>query len=108
MGCTLSGRANTEAVKARELCLETVTCTAEEVAATSARLCGEINANGLPSRGFFEYGPPAGSRTSVAFEGGGTTFEPVRWPLTGLEPNETYGYRVLAEAEVAGEEAKGS
>jgi NHL repeat len=102
------GSGNGVEIYAPALFPETVTCTAEEVAATSARLCGEINANGLPSRGFFEYGPPAGSRTSVAFEGGGTTFEPVRWPLTGLEPNETYGYRVLAEAEVAGEEAKGS
>lgn len=86
---------------------EVITCPAEEVAATSAKLCGAINANGLSTRGFFDYGPPTGARTPVAFEGQGEAFAPVGWLLTGLEPNETYGYQALAEAEAAGEEVTG-
>lgn len=87
---------------------ETVTCPATDVAATSATLCGEINANGLFTRGFFDYTPPGGSETPVVFEGDGSAFEPVSAQLTGLEPNETYQYQVRAEAELAGEEVKGS
>jgi hypothetical protein len=86
---------------------EAVTCPATEVEATSVRLCGEINANGLFTRGFFDYAPAAGSRTPVAFEGEGTAFEPVAWHLTGLEPNQTYQYETVAEAEVNGEEVTG-
>ena len=86
---------------------ETVTCPAEDVGATSATLCGEINPNGLSTRGFFDYGPPTGAQTPVVFEGDGIAFEQVRWPLTGLVPNETYGFKVLAEAEVAGEQVPG-
>ncbi len=82
-------------------------CPAEDLTATSAILCGQINANGLLTRAFFDYHPLFGSKTPVAFEGKGTVFEPVHWPLTGLEPNETYGYQVLAEAELAGEPVKG-
>ncbi len=87
---------------------EPATCPASQVTATSAVLCGAINANGVKSRGVFSFGPPAGARTPVAFEGEGTTPEAVAWHLSGLVPNETYGYEMTAEAEVAGEEATGS
>ena len=83
---------------------EPVTCAASEVTATSATLCGELNPNGSKARGFFAYSPPAGSRTPVAFEGEGTVLEPVTWHLDGLEPNQTYEYGMVAEAEVAGKQ----
>ncbi len=83
---------------------EPVTCAASEVTATSATLCGELNPNGSKARGFFAYGPPGGSRTPVAFEGEGTALEPVTWHLGGLEPNQTYEYGMVAEAEVAGKQ----
>ena len=86
---------------------EAVTCAASEVEATSAVLCGSIDPNGSSTRGFFEYQPAAGSRTPVAFEGDGTTSEPVSWRLTGLVPNETYGFAAADEAEVAGQEVIG-
>ncbi|HEY5344389.1 MAG TPA: hypothetical protein VIJ66_12130 [Solirubrobacteraceae bacterium] len=84
---------------------EVVTCAASEVSATSARLCGSIDANGSPARGFFAYAPPSGARSPVVFEGEGATPEAVSWLLTGLEPNQTYGYEMVGEAEVAGERA---
>ena len=87
---------------------EVSTCQAEAVTATSATLCGEINPNGLLTQGFFEYGPPSGSRTAIAFESEGSTFEAAHWQLGGLEPNETYDYKALAEAELAGEPVKGA
>ncbi len=87
---------------------EPATCAASEVTATSAVLCGAINANGVKSRGIFNFAPPAGAQTPVAFEGEGITPEAVAWHLSGLVPNETYGYEMTAEAEVAGEEATGS
>jgi hypothetical protein len=86
---------------------ETVTCAASEVLATSAVLCGEINANGLKSRGFFDYGSPSGARTPVVFEGEGTVLEPFSTIVTGLTPNEAYTFNAVAEAEVAGEEVTG-
>ena len=65
---------------------EAVTCAASEVQATSALLCASIDPNGSSAHGFFEYQPVAGSRTPVAFEGNGTSPEPVSWRLTGLLP----------------------
>ncbi len=87
---------------------EVVTCAASEVSATSATLCGSINANGLVARGFFDFDPPAAAHTPVAFEGEGTAPESVSWHLTGLSPNQTYGYDMVGEAEVAGEPVTGS
>ncbi len=86
---------------------ESVTCSAKSVAATSVVLCGEINANGLSTRGFFDYAPVAGSRTPVLFEGESMAFEAFSATLGGLVPNETYGYEAVAEAEVGGEEVTG-
>jgi hypothetical protein len=87
---------------------ETVSCAASEVLATSAVLCGEINANGLKSRGFFDYGSPSGARTPVVFEGEGTVLEPFSTVVTGLTPNQAYTFNAVAEAEVAGEEVTGN
>jgi hypothetical protein len=87
---------------------EAVTCPASQVGATSAVLCGQLNANGLETHGFFVYGPPAGLRTPVAFEGDGGVFEAVSWQLTGLVPNQTYEYELGAEAQVNGEPVAGN
>jgi hypothetical protein len=87
---------------------ETRTCPAEEITATSAKLCGEINPDGVPATGFFQYGstPPLGSQTPVVFQGMGEAFTPVS-AVTSLEPNETYDYTLAAEAEFAGEKLQG-
>jgi hypothetical protein len=84
---------------------ETHTCAPSQESGTSAKLCGEINPDGVQANGFFEYGTSAslGSQTLVAFEGSGEAFEPVSLQLTGLEPNQEYHYRVAAEAQAGGE-----
>jgi hypothetical protein len=84
------------------------TCAPTEVTGTSAKLCGEINPDGVPATGFFQYGKSSslGSLTPVAFEGQSEVFEPATSPLTGLVPNQTYRYRVAVEAQAGGEEVQ--
>ena len=81
-----------------------LTCPAEQVAATSAVLCGEVNPNGLSTNAFFDYGtsPALGSRTPLAFSGTGSTIEPVHATVAGLVPNQTYLYKLAAEDQVNG------
>ena len=81
---------------------EVLACTTGPVTATSAQLCGEVNPNVLATKGFFEYGTTTalGSKTPVLFEGSGTEFVLVQYTLTELEPNETYHYKIAAEAEI--------
>jgi hypothetical protein len=88
---------------------EARTCAAEEVTATSARMCGEINSDGVFSTGFFQYGTSSslGSQTALAFEGERLMFVPVAYQLTDLEPNQAYHYRVAAQAAVNGEVLQG-
>jgi hypothetical protein len=77
------------------------TCSAEDVASTSAVLCGEIDPNGTSStNGFFEYGPVGGSSrdTSIVFEGAGTTLETYNAQLSGLIPNQAYHFTAAFEA----------
>jgi hypothetical protein len=80
---------------------EANTCEATNIASTSATLCGEIDPNGLQTRGFFVYTPPS-STTPVAFEGEGTAFVSFQSGLMGLEPNQTYRFATVAEAEAEG------
>jgi hypothetical protein len=72
--------------------------------ATGATLCGEVNPNGLATKGFFELGdsPALGSRTATALEGSGTALMPMSSSLTELEPNETYHYKAAGEGTVDG------
>lgn len=88
---------------------EARTCTVGEVLATSAVLCGEIDPNGLSTTGFFVYGAGAGglvSQTPVVFgPSEGEAFSPVHFGLSGLVPNESYRYEVVAQAEVQGKAA---
>jgi hypothetical protein len=84
---------------------EAKTCAAEEVMATSAKLCGEIDPNALPTRGFFRYGTEKGKlteETPTAFKGQNEVFLPVHWQLAGLVPNQEYWYAMVAETEVEG------
>lgn len=73
---------------------------------TAATLCGEVDPNGVQTTGFFEYGsgstPVLDLRTASAFEGSGSTREPMSFELSELEPNETYYYAAAAETTVNG------
>ncbi|HWY17651.1 MAG TPA: hypothetical protein VNY27_02945 [Solirubrobacteraceae bacterium] len=88
---------------------EARTCAVSEVTTISAKACGEINPDGVPATGFFQYGTTQalGSLTSVAFEGEGEVFAPISSQLTGLVPNQAYQYRVAVEAQVNGEKVQG-
>jgi hypothetical protein len=88
---------------------ETSTCAASEIAGTSARLCGEVNPDGVQAKAFFQYGPSSalGSSTATVFEGSGEAFAPISTQLTGLVPNQAYQYRIAAEAQADGEKLQG-
>ncbi|HEY3828021.1 MAG TPA: hypothetical protein VGL57_02380 [Solirubrobacteraceae bacterium] len=93
---------------------EMATCAATAVTATSAQLCGEINPDGVPTVGFFQYGPSSGlqtqqapARTPEVFSGSGESFVLVGANVTGLTPNQAYRYELVAEASGNGEELQG-
>lgn len=76
--------------------------------ATSVTLTGEVNPEGLEAHSFFEYGPcgppPStcgsayGNETAKVDDGKGLVNVPVpATGVTGLEPNMTYHYRLVAE-----------
>lgn len=85
---------------------EATSCPAQRVTATTAVMCGRVNPNGVLTTGFFEYGPPAGTRTATAFEGQDTSFQNVEWELTSLIPNQDYQYQFIFEAEAEGKHQK--
>jgi hypothetical protein len=82
------------------------TCAASEITGTSAELCGEINPNGVHTKGFFQYKKESSSEsvTPTIFESQSEIFEPVSFRLTNLEPNQVYQYKMGVEAEADGEE----
>ncbi len=79
------------------------TCPAEQITASSAQLCGEVNPNGVLTNAFFEYGttPALASRTPSAFTGSGSTLETVH-ATVALIPNQTYHFKLAGEAQVKG------
>lgn len=80
------------------------TCSASEVAATSARLCGEVNPNEMPTIGLFDYGTTKGSlNTPSVFSGEGGAFVPITAAVAGLVPNQTYYFKTVAEGKFGGE-----
>jgi hypothetical protein len=85
---------------------EIETCEAQQVESTSARLCAEVNPNGVSTRGFFVFGTPTGTQavTSTAFEKSGNALETYTSQLTELVPNQTYKFAAVVEAEAEGEE----
>jgi len=74
------------------------TGTAINVTADAARLRGAVNPRGLPTTYYFEYGTTRryGSRTPDASAGRGTSSRNVVAPVSGLRPNTTYHFRIVA------------
>jgi hypothetical protein len=73
---------------------------AASVGETTATLTGSVNPNALPTDFQFAYGPTAayGSATAVASAGASGSAVGVSTTLTGLAPDTTYHYELLASA----------
>jgi hypothetical protein len=78
--------------------LEPVSAT--NIQGVSATLAGTVDPEGLPTTYFFEYTTAASfsgaARTAVSPAGQGNAPRPVRAAISGLAPNTTYHYRLLA------------
>jgi hypothetical protein len=74
------------------------TLAVSQVAFSGATLNGTVNPNGLPATARFEYGLTTnyGTLTASQSAGAGTSAVPVQATLTGLSPNTTYHYRLVA------------
>jgi len=74
------------------------TRTATNVTATSATLNATVNPNGLGTSAHFEWGTSTtyGNKTPVQSIPAGTSDVPALANLTGLSPNTTYHFRVVA------------
>ncbi len=76
------------------------TLAASEALGTSATLNGSLEPNGFDTHYWFEYGLPSneyGSSTTHQDAGEVSGPKPVSLPVTGLEPNTTYQYRLATE-----------
>jgi hypothetical protein len=84
-----------------EVTPEVVTGIATEVGSTSAVLNGSVNPAGLATTYHFEWGPTSsyGSRLPLDDAPAGATrlVNIYRYRLTGLSPDTTYHYRIVAE-----------
>jgi hypothetical protein len=71
---------------------------ASNVDYSTATLNGTVNPNGLETKTYFEYGPTVsyGSKTAEVSVGSGSTALETAKAVTGLTPNTTYHYRVVA------------
>jgi plastocyanin len=74
------------------------TTAATPVSNTGATLRGTVNPRGHATTYFFKYGETTsyGQETSVASAGSGTSSTPVSAPLTGLSPETTYHFLLVA------------
>jgi phosphodiesterase/alkaline phosphatase D-like protein len=80
--------------------LPTVATTeATNVTTNAAQLNGTVNANGKATTYYFEYGPTTGygSTTSTQSAGSGSAIITVFAAISGLTPNTTYHYRLVAQ-----------
>jgi hypothetical protein len=77
---------------------QATTGAAGSITAAAATLTGQVNPGGESTRYYFEYGRTRryGSRTPDASAGSGTAARRVATRLTGLRPNTTYHYRIVA------------
>lgn len=71
---------------------------ASNVDYSTATLNGTVNPNGLETKTYFEYGPTAayGSKTEEVSVGSGSSALETAKAVSGLTPNTTYHYRVVA------------
>jgi phosphodiesterase/alkaline phosphatase D-like protein len=72
---------------------------ASEITATTAKLSGTVDAHGLQTAFTFAYGPTTAPLSQIsAVDNAGTLqgAQAVTLPLTGLTPNTTYVYRMVA------------
>jgi plastocyanin len=74
------------------------TSPATPIGNVNATLRGSVNPRGHPTTYFFKYGETAsyGQTTSVASAGSGSSSTPVSAPLTGLSPETTYHFLLVA------------
>jgi hypothetical protein len=79
-----------------------ITTTVGGVGPTTATLNGTVNPNGLASSFHFVYGTTTayGAATAVASAGAGAAATAVSATVTGLAPNTTYHYQLLASNSV--------
>jgi hypothetical protein len=75
-----------------------VTDPASSVGSTSARLHGRVNPQGCSTTYRFQYGPTTayGSQTALHSAGSGKSYVSEAATITGLAPNATYHYRIIA------------
>ncbi len=73
---------------------------AEQITASTAVLRARVNPRGLATTYFFQYGPTAayGSQTPSAAAGSGTVEVKLTHAVSGLEPDTTYHFRVVASS----------
>ncbi len=86
-------------VSASTFSLPTVVASpATKITSTGATLKGTVNPNGVPTTYHIDYGLTSGydTATTEMSAGSGTTAVPVSAVLTGLQPNMTYHYRIVA------------
>jgi uncharacterized protein YegP (UPF0339 family) len=74
------------------------TVAATNITHNSAQLNGSVNPNGAITTYYFEYGTTInyGSKTNSVSAGSGTSAVYVNSPITGLSPNTTYHFRLVA------------
>ncbi len=74
-----------------------VTGLASGTTATSAKVAGTVNPNGIATNWHIDYGLTSGYESATAEQsaGSGTSAVPVSATLTGLKPGTTYHYRVV-------------
>ena len=75
------------------------TTAASNIEQRSATLSGRTNPNGATTYYWFEYGPTTalGQATSAGAAGSGSNTITVTAPVTGLNPNTVYYYRINAQ-----------
>jgi phosphodiesterase/alkaline phosphatase D-like protein len=75
------------------------TLAATALTSVEATLNGSLEPNGVDAHYFFEYGPDTSYGSNTTTHDAGTQSEPeaVAATLTGLIPNKTYHYRLVAE-----------
>jgi plastocyanin len=73
---------------------------ATKVGGTEATLTGSANPHGVATTYFFNYGPTAayGQKTTETSAGSGTAAVPVSVPVTGLTPETTYHFQLVAKS----------